>query len=36
MRGLALSFREQPVRRLDDVRVARNLDLCWKPDSEAG
>ncbi len=25
---------DQPVRRLDDVRAARNLDLAWKSDSE--
>jgi len=24
-----------PVRRLDDVRAARQLDLAWKPDASA-
>jgi glycine dehydrogenase subunit 2 len=26
----------QPVRRLDDVRAARELDLKWQPVQEAG
>jgi glycine dehydrogenase subunit 2 len=25
-----------PVRRLDDVRAAKQLDLTWKPAVEAG